>query len=109
MNKSTEYYEDLDLEALSKTLPTGKEKQKSDEYQELIIAIVEQSRSKSISSSILVKLLGEPDKKYQFKESIIYSYSWIGKHGPNEYESETPFVLKEDKIIGLLKEDQTIN
>jgi hypothetical protein len=103
--KTEQFYLDLDLDTLSESIPRDREARlRSEEMGDLITAIWYRCEHEVVSSSDLERWLGKPDRVESRGEFEHWIYEWVGKHGPDEYESNTPFIVGDGKVQGIYRE-----
>lgn len=102
MDKDNDYYRSLDLRRLALSIPADKESRgRSEAFQEMLIALVLRCPNESFTSSDLLSFLGEPDSIEANANGVIWEYAWRGEHCAHEYRSSTPFVVQNDRVIGV--------
>jgi hypothetical protein len=102
MDKDNDYYRTLDLRRLAKSIPADKEARgRSVAFQEMLIALVLRCPTESFTGSDLRTLLGEPDSIEATENAAVWEYSWQGEHCARPYRSSTPFVVQNDRVVGI--------
>lgn len=102
MDKDNAYYQSLDLRRLARSIPADKEaRRRSAAFQEILIALVLRCPSETFTGSDLLTFLGEPDAIEQGENAAVWEYSWQGEHCAHEYRSSTPFVVQNDRVVGI--------
>jgi hypothetical protein len=102
MFKDQGYYLGLDLPEVAARIPKDRPARlRSDELADVIIGILHQCDAEPITGEYLRSLLGDPDTTCQRPDGEVWEYDWIGWHGPNQYFSATPFVLRAGRVVGV--------
>lgn len=102
MVKDNDYYRSLDLRRLTESIPTDKEARgRSEAFQETLIALVLRCPNESFTVSDLLNFLGEPDSIESSANGAVWEYVWQGEHCGRDYRSSTPFVVQNDRVVGI--------
>src|SRR5437016_5178222 len=102
MYKDRAYYLGLDLSAVAAQIPVDRAARlRSDELGDVIWAVLYRCGAEPITGEYLRSLLGEPDTVRPWPDGEVWEYDWIGWHGPNQYFSSTPFVLRAGRVVGI--------
>ncbi len=102
MDKDNDHYRTLDLRRLTKSVPADKEARgRSAAFQEMLIALVVRCPTESFTASDLLTFLGEPDSIEQIENAAVWEYVWQGEHCAHEYRSSTPFLVRNDRVVGI--------
>lgn len=102
MEKDNDYYRGLDLLSLAQTIPTDKRRRGcSAAFQEILIAVAVRCASESFTSSDLLRFLGEPDSIEPSANGAVWEYHWQGEHCAREYRSSTPFLIQNNRVVGV--------
>lgn len=102
MEKDNDYYRSLDLRRLAKSIPADKESRGSSAaFQEMLIALALRCLNESFTVSDLLNFLGEPDSIEPSANGAVWEYVWQGEHCGRDYRSSTPFVVQNDRVVGI--------
>jgi hypothetical protein len=102
MFKDTEYYLKLDLDVAAARIPTNRDARlRCDDFLEVIISVVRRCDVTPLESERLTGLLGAPDRLRKAENYEVWEYDWIGRHGPDEYTSATPFVIRNGRVVSI--------
>ena len=108
MEKDNDYYRSLDLRRLAESIPTDKEARgRSAAFQEALIALVLRCPTESFPVSDLLHYLGEPDSIESSANAEVWEYSWQGEHCGHAYRSSTPFVVLNNRVVGIREKSPT--
>jgi len=107
MFKDTGYYLSLDLDATAARIPTDRSARlRSNDFLEMIISVIRRCDVAPLAAERLAALLGAPDRLRKFENYEVWEYDWFGMHGPNEYSSATPFVIRDGLVVSIEGRDR---
>lgn len=107
MIKDWNYYKGLNLSHYAKSWRASEEKRDSEAFHDLLAAIAFRCKEEEYTTERILFLIGEPDQKQRLKSGEeVWEYHWEDSYGMISYTSCTPFLIKDEKVIGLRKRQQ---
>jgi hypothetical protein len=105
--KSVEYYEFMDLDKASREIKLAGERRDTLEvFGDAINAVYFRIKKEEITVSKLQSILGKPDSEIDLKDvGCVLEYKWQDEHGGTKFISSTRFLVKDDMVVGLYKEE----
>ena len=109
MIKDRHYWLNLDFTAAASRLPTEKsERLRSEWLGDILTSATSRCSREVLTSDFMRSLIGEPDRTRQRKDGEVWEYDWVGRFGPDEYQSCTPLVFQEGRLVGVEREGQIV-
>lgn len=109
MFKDREYYLGLDLPGVAARIPADRPARlRSDELRDVILGVLYRCETEPITGEFLRSLLGKPDTTRSRLDGEVWEYDWLGWHGPNQYSSSTPFVLRAGQVVGVERDGEVL-
>jgi hypothetical protein len=112
--KDEKYYRELDMEeSASRLAAFRRESNELNEVQsevlgDLISAILARRKTERFSDQDLLKFLGNPDRRDTWNGDTVWAYKWRALHGSAPYTSETPLVLRDAIVVGILRKGEVL-